>query len=127
MRRTGFPGIDICRFEKFPPDLFGGLAGVDLFFQSDRTVAFGQAFAVFPEHQRDVNEAIWRGEFQPVVKPELAWCGVEQVGSAQDFADALIDRAPEVERDVTRLKKTPGDRDLIDDLFRAIHNINGDA
>ncbi len=45
----------------------------------------------------------------------------------EDFADALIDRAPEVERDVTRLKKTPGDRDLIADLFRAIHNIKGDA
>jgi chemotaxis protein histidine kinase CheA len=45
----------------------------------------------------------------------------------EDFADALIDRAPEIERDVTRLKKTPGDRDLIADLFRAIHNIKGDA
>ena len=45
----------------------------------------------------------------------------------EDFADALIDRAPEIERDVARLKKTPDDRNLIADLFRAIHNIKGDA
>lgn len=45
----------------------------------------------------------------------------------EDFADALIDRAPEIERDVARLKKTPGDRELVADLFRAIHNIKGDA
>lgn len=45
----------------------------------------------------------------------------------EEFADALTDRAPEVERDVARLKKSPGDRELIADLFRAIHNIKGDA
>lgn len=45
----------------------------------------------------------------------------------EEFADSLVDRAPEVERDVARLKKTPGDRELTADLFRAIHNIKGDA
>lgn len=45
----------------------------------------------------------------------------------EEFADALIDRAPEVERDVARLKKSPGDREIVADLFRAIHNIKGDA
>lgn len=44
-----------------------------------------------------------------------------------EFADALTDRAPEIERDVARLQKSPGDRELIADLFRAIHNIKGDA
>ena len=44
-----------------------------------------------------------------------------------EFAEALSDRAPEVERDVARLKKSPFDRDIIADLFRAIHNIKGDA
>ncbi|HZX32772.1 MAG TPA: HD domain-containing phosphohydrolase [Rhodocyclaceae bacterium] len=39
----------------------------------------------------------------------------------------MLDRAPEVERDVTRLKKAPGDRELVADLFRAVHNIKGDA
>jgi len=45
----------------------------------------------------------------------------------EEFADALVDRAPEVERDVARLKKSPGDREITADLFRAIHNIKGDA
>jgi HD-GYP domain-containing protein (c-di-GMP phosphodiesterase class II) len=45
----------------------------------------------------------------------------------EEFADALTDRAPEIERDVTRLKKTPADREITADLFRAIHNIKGDA
>ena len=47
--------------------------------------------------------------------------------SLEEFADALIDRAPEVERDIARLKKTPADREVIADLFRAIHNIKGDS
>ena len=45
----------------------------------------------------------------------------------EEFADALLDRAPEIERDIAHLKKTPGDRELISDIFRAVHNIKGDA
>ncbi|MBN8501269.1 MAG: HD domain-containing protein [Sphingomonadales bacterium] len=45
----------------------------------------------------------------------------------EEFADALTDRAPQIERDVARLKKSPGDREVIADLFRGIHNIKGDA
>lgn len=45
----------------------------------------------------------------------------------EEFVDVLSDRAPEVEHDVTRLKKNPDDRALIADLFRAVHNIKGDA
>lgn len=45
----------------------------------------------------------------------------------EEFSDSLIDRAPEVERDVARLKKTPSDREITADLFRAIHNIKGDS
>lgn len=45
----------------------------------------------------------------------------------EEFADMLSDRAPAVERDVTRLKKAPADRELLGELFRAIHNIKGDA
>lgn len=45
----------------------------------------------------------------------------------EEFADALTDRAPEVERDIARLKKSQGDREITADLFRAIHNIKGDA
>jgi hypothetical protein len=39
----------------------------------------------------------------------------------------LVDHAQNIERDVARLKSTPGDRETIADLFRAIHNIKGDA
>ncbi|MDR0777808.1 MAG: HD domain-containing protein [Azonexus sp.] len=45
----------------------------------------------------------------------------------EEFADALTDRAPEVERDVARLLKTPADQKITGDLFRSIHNIKGDA
>lgn len=45
----------------------------------------------------------------------------------EEFADALTDRAPEVEQDVARLKQAPGEREITADLFRAIHNIKGDA
>lgn len=45
----------------------------------------------------------------------------------EEFADALTDRAPQIERDVARLLKSPADREITADLFRAIHNIKGDA
>lgn len=45
----------------------------------------------------------------------------------EEFADSLSDLAYQVERDVARLKKTPGDRELTAELFRAVHNIKGDA
>lgn len=45
----------------------------------------------------------------------------------EEFADVLNDRAPEIERDVARLRKTPNDRDITANLFRAVHNIKGDA
>lgn len=44
-----------------------------------------------------------------------------------EFLDALTDKMPSIERDVARLRRAPTDRDLIADLFRALHNIKGDA
>lgn len=52
---------------------------------------------------------------------------VQDRESLDEFAEALTDRAPEVERDVARLLKSPGEREITADLFRAIHNIKGDA
>ena len=52
---------------------------------------------------------------------------VQDRESLEEFADSLADRAPEVERDVARLKKTPAEREIIADLFRAVHNIKGDS
>jgi len=45
----------------------------------------------------------------------------------EEFADALTDRAPQIEHDVARLKNNTHDKELTADLFRAIHNIKGDA
>lgn len=47
--------------------------------------------------------------------------------SLQEFVDALIDQIPNIERDIARLKRDPDDKKLIADLFRALHNIKGDA
>lgn len=44
-----------------------------------------------------------------------------------EFADAFTDHAPHIERDIGRLKRTPGDREAIANLFRAVHNVKGDA
>lgn len=45
----------------------------------------------------------------------------------QEFIDGLIDHAPSIERDIARLRSAPGDREVISSLFRAVHNIKGDA
>ena len=47
--------------------------------------------------------------------------------SLREFVDALIDQIPNIERDIVRLKRDPDDQALIADLFRALHNIKGDA
>jgi HD-GYP domain-containing protein (c-di-GMP phosphodiesterase class II) len=45
----------------------------------------------------------------------------------QEFIESLSDLAPAIERDIARLKTTPGDREVVGSLFRAIHNVKGDA
>ena len=45
----------------------------------------------------------------------------------REFADALADRAADIERDMARLGSEPANRVLIADLFRSLHNIKGDA
>ena len=45
----------------------------------------------------------------------------------EEFVESLSDHAPNIERDIARLKKTPEDREVISSLFRSIHNIKGDA
>lgn len=52
---------------------------------------------------------------------------IEDREALEEFAEALSDRAPEVERDIGRLLKAPADREITASLFRAIHNIKGDA
>ena len=45
----------------------------------------------------------------------------------EEFFEALIDQTPNIERDIARLKNAPQDHDVISSLFRAVHNIKGDA
>ena len=44
-----------------------------------------------------------------------------------EFIEDLADIVPNIERDIARLKRTPDDNALIANLFRALHNIKGDA
>lgn len=44
-----------------------------------------------------------------------------------EFADVLLDRAPEIAASVARLEKNPENKEIISTLFRAVHNIKGDA
>lgn len=45
----------------------------------------------------------------------------------EEFADSLTDLAPQIEHDVAALRGMSADRDLTDALFRAVHNLKGDA
>lgn len=45
----------------------------------------------------------------------------------EEFFEALIDQTPNIERDIAKLKGSPEDREVISSLFRAVHNIKGDA
>ena len=45
----------------------------------------------------------------------------------QEFVESLSDLAPGIERDIARLKSAPRDHEVLSSLFRAIHNIKGDA
>ena len=47
--------------------------------------------------------------------------------SLRDFSNALTDYVPNIERYIAQLKRSPRDKTLIADLFRALHNIKGDA
>jgi len=44
-----------------------------------------------------------------------------------EFIEDLNDLVPAIERDIARLKRTPDDHAIIANLFRALHNIKGDA
>lgn len=44
-----------------------------------------------------------------------------------EFADVLVDRAHDIERGMALLGKEPDNRVVIADIFRALHNIKGDA
>ena len=47
--------------------------------------------------------------------------------SLEEFKDDLVDLAQKIEQDIGKLKHAPDDRTIIANLFRAFHNIKGDA
>ncbi|MDP2793420.1 MAG: HD domain-containing phosphohydrolase [Sulfurisoma sp.] len=47
--------------------------------------------------------------------------------SLEEFIDDLTDKVPGIERNIALLKRAPRDRELIANLFRALHNIKGDS
>lgn len=47
--------------------------------------------------------------------------------SLEEFKDDLVDLAQKIEQDIGKLKQAPDDRTIIANLFRAFHNIKGDA
>jgi response regulator RpfG family c-di-GMP phosphodiesterase len=55
---------------------------------------------------------------QPIISDEEA---------LHEFADALADRVHDIERDMGKLSGDPENREVIDNIFRALHNIKGDA
>jgi len=59
---------------------------------------------------------------QALIHPEI-----HDHEALREFADALTDRAADIERDMARLDREPANRVLIADLFRSLHNIKGDA
>lgn len=52
---------------------------------------------------------------------------IEDPIALEEYKDDLADLARKIEQDVGRLKRTPGDRTIVANLFRAVHNIKGDA
>lgn len=52
---------------------------------------------------------------------------VEDREALDEFIQDLTDLAPQIEREIARLKAAPADRALVADLFRSMHTIKGDA
>lgn len=59
---------------------------------------------------------------QALTRPEI----LDQE-ALHEFSDALTDYVPGIERDMARLGREPANRVVIADIFRALHNIKGDA
>lgn len=62
-----------------------------------------------------------------VDKDALLYPTVIDRAGLDDYLQDLADLLPAIERGVARLKRTPQDREVISDIFRALHNLKGDA
>ena len=59
--------------------------------------------------------------------PSLTQPLILDADSLREFQGALADQMPNIERNIAELKHAPGSKTLIAELFRALHNIKGDA
>ena len=59
---------------------------------------------------------------QALVAPNLT-----DFHALDEFLESLRDTNPSLERNITRLKALPGDEEIVDELFRALHNIKAEA
>ena len=61
-------------------------------------------------------------DIQAIVTPNIT-----DFHALDEFAESLHDTIPGIERDVSRLKAAPGNEEIVDGLFRSLHNIKGEA
>lgn len=61
-------------------------------------------------------------DIQALTNPQIL-----DVEALHEFADSLADRAAEIESDMAKLSQAPQDKLAVAGLFRALHNIKGDA
>ena len=52
---------------------------------------------------------------------------IKDYAGLEEFIESFADLVPAIERDISRLREAPDDRDVMGSLFRALHNIKGDA
>lgn len=62
-----------------------------------------------------------------VDRGELLYPTVNDRDGLEEYLQDLADLLPLIERGVAKLKRTPQDREVISDIFRALHNLKGDA
>lgn len=60
-------------------------------------------------------------------RSELLYPTVTDRDGLDEYLQDLADLLPGIERGVAKLKRTPQDREVISDIFRALHNLKGDA
>lgn len=60
-------------------------------------------------------------------RSELLYPTVTDRDGLEEYLQNLADLLPAIERGVARLKRAPQDKEVISDIFRALHNLKGDA
>ncbi|HTH93671.1 MAG TPA: HD domain-containing phosphohydrolase [Rhodocyclaceae bacterium] len=62
-----------------------------------------------------------------VDKNALLYPVITDRAGLDEYVQDLADLLPAIERGIAQLRRTPQDREVISDIFRALHNLKGDA